>query len=202
MLANPSRHPLPYRPIKPYISPAREQKSMTIVAGFSCKDGIILAADTLVSYETSKGYESKIFDIGGEYRTVFVAYSGDTNATKDIKEQLKDAIAGLQEEKDVITALKTTIKQIHQERYTSAPKEEKVFLNLLIALRDDPKEQWNLYCVSGRNFFPVDSYSLLGIGQDVGRTIFEPYYRKDMTIWEAKFLAAYGVSVIKNTLST
>lgn len=172
---------------------------MTIVAGFCCKDGIVLAADTLISFEASKSYESKIFDISvSGYAPCLVAYaSEDVNASKGIMEQLRGAIAGLKGRKDRERALKAVIREIHQERYTSASKDEKIFLRLLIANRDDHEEKWGLYSVSGRDFFPVETFFQLGIGQAIGRTIFEPHYRSNMTMWEAKFLAVYGLSIIK-----
>jgi hypothetical protein len=54
-----------------------------------------------------------------------------------------------------------------------------------------------LYCVRGSDFYLVDNYELLGIGFDTGKAVFEPLFKSGMTVWETKFLAAYGLSIIK-----
>ncbi len=52
---------LPEKPGKPYILPlpVPKAKAMTIVAGFQCSDGIVLAADTQISHFQSYSYERR-----------------------------------------------------------------------------------------------------------------------------------------------
>ena len=95
---------------------------MTIVAGFKCSDGIVLAADTLISHWQSNSYESKIFQIGERtLQTCFVAYSGDVLATKEIKGDLEKVFLETEDETQIIPALKKKLKEIHRDQFTNAP---------------------------------------------------------------------------------
>jgi 20S proteasome alpha/beta subunit len=99
MIRTPSL-PLPTR--KPDNPPVKREKPMTIVAGFHCKDGIVLAADTLVSNYQSKSYESKIFSIGNAKFSCYMAYSGVVSVVKDIRDDLRQIVAETDEERQLI----------------------------------------------------------------------------------------------------
>jgi 20S proteasome alpha/beta subunit len=167
---------------------------MTIVAGFNCADGVVLAADTQITHynNQSQSYEGKIFCVG---ESCYIGYSGDVAATKEIREELEKEVADNRDSPSLHTALKAKIKQIHKEQFTLAPKNEKTILSLLLVIHEQNK--WKLYCTSGGNFFPVDGYQLLGIGHDTGRAVFEPLYSLDLTMQETKNLAAYGLGIVK-----
>ena len=51
----------PTYPPKP--TPRRTPKAMTIAAGFKCRDGVLLCADSQITSDQGKTYQAKIFGI-------------------------------------------------------------------------------------------------------------------------------------------
>jgi len=68
---------------------------MTVVAGFRCTDGVLLAADSLIGFDDDsvQTYESKIFCINPEL-DIYLAYAGDANFAKEYVRELENATAG------------------------------------------------------------------------------------------------------------
>lgn len=86
---------LPNLPRKPCIPFVRaECKSMTIAAGFNCKDGVVLCSDTQITQAAGESYESKIFCIKAE-ADCHLAYAGYAEFIKEFVAELKEIISGL-----------------------------------------------------------------------------------------------------------
>jgi Proteasome subunit len=167
---------------------------MTIVAGFKCKDGIVLAADTQVSYPQSYSYESKIFDLSGRL-SCFMAYAGNVPIAKEVKERLQQTVADTVEASQLIGNIKMELKELHTDYFSKAPQKEKDAVTALFCMFAD--QEWKLYCAWGNRFYPVDRFELLGVGIDTGNAVLEPLYRPELRVEEIAALAAYGLNILK-----
>jgi len=184
---------------KSYIHPVkRENSTVTIIAGFRCKDGVVLAADTQISHWHSYSYESKIIDLSSapHWHRCYMAYSGDTGTAKEISEELRSVISDTSQIDQLAKNLKTALKKLHAEHFSHAPRAEKVELTALIAFPDS-QENWKLYCAWGNRFFPVDAYQPLGMGTDTANAVWQPLYSTSLSVQETAILAAYGLGIIK-----
>lgn len=168
---------------------------MTIVAGFKCSDGVVLAADTQVTNWNTYSYECKILDISGSGLDCYLAYSGDVLLTKEVQQEFKNALRTVPNEDELISTIRVTASELHRRYFTNAAKDDKSKLQMLAAIRTN--EAWNLFLILGSRFVPIDRYHLLGIGEDTARVIFESRYSTALTIQEAGHLAAYGLRLIK-----
>jgi 20S proteasome alpha/beta subunit len=196
----PSHERLPFPCIKPYILPvpysAKErERAMTIAAGFCCSDGVVLAADTLMTLPGGgKTYRPKLFKIN-EKESSYLAYSGTEAFAKGLVSKLQQGTVG----RSGNTFLKTVegiYKHFWREHYTEVPKAEKTWAHVLITFRRDNKIA--LYRTSLHHVYPVvDSYAVLGIGEDAGEALFKPLYRAGMETYEAAYMVIYAFQKVK-----
>jgi 20S proteasome alpha/beta subunit len=129
-------------------------KAMTIAAGFKCRDGVILCADSQITLDQGKKYQAKIFGIN-KRAGMYLVYSGDVLFARE----LVDALQGAMKEqigKSALNEVRRIYKQFHHKHYTQPPKAEKSFASILITARE--RDQMLLYYASGRHFVPVDTY--------------------------------------------
>jgi 20S proteasome alpha/beta subunit len=164
---------LPNLPRKPYIhpgiEPTKEARSMTIAAGFRCKDGEILCSDTQITQASGKTYESKIFPIKDD-ADCLLAYSGDVGYIKEFVGELKE-IAAKESNDKLIHVIKSHYRRFHHKYFTQAPKAERAFAQILVTVNKDDKIY--LYIGDGRHFYPVDNRQSIG----TGGPYLEPFFR-------------------------
>jgi len=166
---------------------------MTITAGFRCKNGVVLCADSEITLTQGKTYEAKLFTINEE-QEAYLAYAGSSFFIKELVGSLRDTSEG-KTGKTLIDAIRKTYKSLHNKHYTKPPKGEKSFADILVTARHG---KWiSLYAGSGRHWFLVDKYQTFGVGQDQAEPIFNPLYSSDISTTETSFMAIYALRRIK-----
>lgn len=159
---------LPNRPSRPYIRPVpKKVKAMTIVIGFQCGDGIVLAADRLLSAEGHhKFQESKLIPIGTLHCTFYMAYSGLPVLAKEAAEKLGNRLCDLDDDitgreilsrQDAKKCIEDTLVEMSQQRY------DKLTLSLLI-VATYPKGVPDLFIFNETGFHTVNEFEVLGVG--------------------------------------
>jgi hypothetical protein len=166
---------------------------MTIAAGFKCRDGVILCADSQITLNQGKKYQAKIFGIN-KRAGIYLVYSGDVVFARELvdilQEALKERIG-----KSAVTDVKKIYKDFRREHYTKLPKDEKTTASILITAREGNRIL--LYYASSGHFMPVDTYEVLGIGQEYGEALFKPLYSKSLSCTEVGYIAIYGLWKVK-----
>ncbi|HVB98755.1 MAG TPA: hypothetical protein VNJ12_05405 [Candidatus Dormibacteraeota bacterium] len=168
---------------------------MTIIAGFRCKNGVVLAADTEITNlgGTGKTYESKIFTINAQLGCS-VAYTGDSDFAKELVDELRVATKNKTSE-EALTAAKLIYREFWHEHYTKPPQDEKSHAFILLTLREGKKV--TLYVGRTLNFPKIPEYAVLGVGQDLAEALFKPLYKSSATTTEAVYMAIYALWRVK-----
>ncbi len=188
-------------PRRPYISPAvRGVAPMTVAIGFQCSDGVLLGADTEISYgQTGKSQESKIHILSewGKGQGCACVYAGDVDFMKKVLPSL-EGVARSKGGK-LARRLEREWLSIHKKSRVRFKKgEEFPFIQMMfaIAARSGPK----LYLARGDIFRPESEYEALGVGRDVARAFVGPFYPEGRkpTLLEASFLATGGLKQAKD----
>jgi 20S proteasome alpha/beta subunit len=198
------RFPLTYRlpshRTKPYIrpiprSPMERAKSMTIVAGFHCTDGVLLAADTLISFEgtDTKTYDSKIFRINPEL-DIYLTYAGDPDFAKEYVCELAEATAG-KTEVEALALADQISKKLWKMWYVAPAKGDKSWAHMLLTILE--KSSVSLYSIRGMHFTKADKYAALGIGFPQAEAFLNTYYRNWMNLRQAEYMARYALYHVK-----
>jgi 20S proteasome alpha/beta subunit len=191
---------LPYTPTKPYIRPAlrlpkERAKSMTVVAGFRCADGVLLAADTLVSFEDSSAqtYQTKIININPELG-MYLTYTGDVDFAKEYAHELERATVGRTESEALVLADQIS-KKLWEVRCITPPEDEKLWAHMLLSIPE--MSSVSLYQIRGTHFLKTDTYAALGSGFPQADAFFNLYYRPWMTVKQTEYMARYVLRRVK-----
>lgn len=181
--------------------PAKKQialkasKAMTIAAGFRCKDGVVLCADSEITLGTGKTYQSKILPLS-DALGCYLTYCGSADFAKELAGDLKRELAGISANVP-LPRIKNAYKQLFEQ--SCNPDNESTWTSILVTLREqvNGNDRANLYAGRGRHFAPEAGYATLGIGQDQSEAIFNPLYASDMTINDAIYMAIYALRLVK-----
>lgn len=164
---------------------------MTIAVGFRCKDGVILAADTEMSFSggTEKTYGSKLFELNSELGC-HLTYTGSADYAKELVYELKQSVRG----KPWETALKS-LKATYQTYWDANSSNDPDAASILVSLREGNKVR--LYAGRNRHFHQARQYEALGIGSEQADAIFNPLHSPWMTIAQAGYMAIYALQKVK-----
>lgn len=168
---------------------------MTIAAGFCCSDGVVLAADTLMTLPSGgKTYRPKLFKVN-EKESSYLAYSGTEAFAKGLVSKLQQGTIGKSGD-TFLKAIEGIYKHFWREHYTEVPKAEKTWAHVLITFRR--ADRIALYRTSLHHVYPVaDSYAVLGIGEDAGESLFKPLYHAGMDAYEVAYMVIYAFQKVK-----
>jgi Proteasome subunit len=186
---------------RPYILPRQKRDGKdkmyagTIAAGFRCSDGVVLCADTEITLEMGKTYQSKIFLIN-EALGCYLTYSGFPDFAKELADELASKTAGKHADEAVVE-IKSSYRDFFQ-RYCK-PDESMTWTSILLTLRE--ANRVNLYIGRQQQFPSEPHYATLGIGQAQAEVVFNPLYHEWMLTDEAVYTAIYGLGIVKRFVS-
>lgn len=163
---------------------------MTIAAGFVCADGIVLCADTLISYPNNKRDGAKLWLIppcGGAL--VAIAGAGDVALIGKTRDEIRRRLTASMDEQTIVEMIEDVIAEFI-ERYV-APYPDSVVLQILVGIRT--ANGCALYANSGGNHIlgPVDSSECIGWGQSLGLYFAASLFRRGMPMKWTKTIAAH-----------
>lgn len=186
--------PVPRIPPKPIPRRLPERKRMTIAAGFTCKNGLVLCADT--EYTGSirqRGPKVWIKDTGDHSRfTVALAGAGDAALIRLVRNRLFERVSATATEREVETVLEGVLKSVFEDHIDKAPREavnNGYDVSVLVGVRVGARRV--LLEHSRTAVAWVDGYSCTGAGAPVANYIAETFFRRNMSMQEAIPLACY-----------
>jgi 20S proteasome alpha/beta subunit len=165
----PNKLPRPY--IQPVLKPKIKAKSMTIAAGFCCSDGVLLAADTLISMQggSGKSYESKILEVDFDLN-MYLTYAGDPDFAKEYVNELSEQVQG-KNPSEALSIAKTLATKIYADHFCVSHEDAKTYATMLLTLQDS--HDVSLYSVNERHFVRLQSgFLALGIGNEQAQAFF------------------------------
>jgi 20S proteasome alpha/beta subunit len=191
---------LPTKPTKPYIQPVPKllgkANSMTIATGFCCSDGVILAADTLITMVggAGKSYESKIFEVDFDLN-MFLTYAGDPDFAKEYVNELSEQVKG-KTPSQALALAKDLSTRLYTDHYFTPQEGAKTYATMLLTLQDSYSV--SLYSITEKHFVRVQNkYIALGIGNEQAQAFFDPYFKIGMGIRQCERIARYGIFKVK-----
>jgi 20S proteasome alpha/beta subunit len=174
------------------IFPKREaetgREAVTIAAGFRCRDGIVLCADSEITLgQGGKTYQAKMFPINVK-ADAYLVYAGVTAFVREFVYELKKAVMN-QTGDALLNTAGNIYKDFHRQHYTNAPKAERTYAHILLTAHQGKRVL--LWCGQGRHWYPVEDYQPIGIGTEHAETLIKAIYSKDISVSEAAYGAAY-----------
>src|SRR5437867_3882659 len=148
---------------------------MTIVAGFKCKNGVVLLADTEHTATSTKFNAPKMWSDGD--RSI-VANAGANDYTKDAIDELSLKFSQRKMKwtaATVRTAVKKVLVDVHQRirsAYSASdPDRPQVYLMLAARLDD-----WSTILIKASETATplVNTFDFIGAGQDIARFLISP----------------------------
>jgi 20S proteasome alpha/beta subunit len=165
---------------------------MTIATGFCCSDGILLAADTLISMigSSGKSYESKILEVDFDLN-MYLTYAGDPDFAKEYVNELSEQVKG-KNPMGALAGAKSLATRLYAEHFFAPETDFKTHAAMLLTLQDS--HDVSVYSINEKHFVRVQSgFVALGIGQDQVQAFFEPYFKPKMDMRRCERVARYGI---------
>lgn len=194
-------HPLirkPYTPVK-----QKGAKAMTIAVGLVCNNGVVLAADTEITYgATSKKEESKLFRISHELGC-WATYTGVSDFAKEFVDRLRNLEKALSPS-GALSLIRSEYNQmldVQRKRH----KDERSYAEFLITIRIPSEKSIygataHLYQLRGDHCFSVDSYAAIGAGEEHASSLFQTLHHPFNLTIEAIETAIYAIQKTKRTV--
>lgn len=138
-----------------------KRKAVTIGVGFKCSNGIVLAADTQMTWKDShKYYECKLYPHRQHEWTVVFTFAGDPSLMKSFNDKFGDAMK-LCPAPHAVGKIKDTIETVLQ--FFDVLRDQPTDLNLLCAV-SVPSVGHALFKTQGHIIHEVHSYDYVGFG--------------------------------------
>jgi hypothetical protein len=174
---------------------------MTLIAGFKCRDGYVISADS----QETKGYfrvsRLKLSPWQASGFNIAMAGSGNNGELLDAFEQrLKDSLAGtqLQTLKALQEFIGHEILEFRKNEAQSYPKREQE-MRFLIGAQSIVESQCALWRNSASRLRPVTDYAIVGFEDARYEYAAKNLYRPDATIAQGLFLSLYIMWLAEQT---
>jgi 20S proteasome alpha/beta subunit len=159
---------------------------MTIAAGFRCKDGVLVGADTRIEEGDVKYQENKVFDItpdGFRGFGIALAGAGDFNEINTCVDLMRDG--RLYERADSMLKLKKALRDfVDSGRYQRLIKPKKPptqGFDAILGLRTADGKTDLLYLYNS-NLYPIPTYRCIGAGHQTALFVSKWLYSPDYSI--------------------
>jgi hypothetical protein len=172
---------------------------VTIAAGFVCKEGVLLCADTEHTGWTSKFHDSKVdnFEIAGG--KIAFALAGNSSFAWSAIQKCRTRLQGVKPE-NALDELDQVLEKEYRRHVLNNPNSANLGYELLIALGIPPKPV-ELYVTSETCVRRVSTFECVGIGRELASFIIRPTFTGLMPQRKALALAAYALVAVKESIS-
>jgi len=127
----------------------RQGKSMTIAAGFRCRDGVVLCTDSEHTAGQSKFYDHKIFQAEAANAVMYVAGAGDDLYIRSAAREIESEVQGKSLSFDQIeVAAEKAVSMIYKEHFAiahQASDPSAPTMTLLLAAQVEGEKEARLY---------------------------------------------------------
>jgi 20S proteasome alpha/beta subunit len=152
---------------------------MTLVAGFKCSDGFVVAADTEITYGVVRFQGHKIanyYGTGTSYDIV-VGGAGDGVYIDMTIQKIRDAVAGLASPTfaSIKAVIETTVLKIHEDhifKYWEPSDADCPSVDLIVGIQDQQK-QWGLVHTDRSATAEADEHAVVGSGSTLAEHLIE-----------------------------
>ena len=188
---------------KPFLQPHPRRlprgRAVTIVAGFKCKDGVVLCADTQETIESSKIWTPKLsfeprdmdsYDGASELMAIF-AGSGEGPFVDKVVQRIWEDLQLVATFDEACDEAETSIKKTYKEYGQIFQPGYCPYAKVLYGLKMDGQSK--LFQADGAIVTEKTTYSVGGIGQHLSEFLCSRMYGENLTLSQAVILASYVV---------
>jgi len=181
--------PLPHH--IPYPNRRLPREAVTLVAGFRCKNGVLICADTQHTGSYVKFAAPKLWT--DRNRAIVAGACTDVVYLKMAVDELSDKFEHLKQwtESSAKKAISDVLAKVYKAIRTAFDaKNQRPQLFLMIAVRlDDWKA--TLITTSATAVAIINDFDFIGAGEEVARLLISPFYDSDLRVTEMQTIAAY-----------
>jgi 20S proteasome alpha/beta subunit len=152
---------------------------MTLVAGFKCRDGFVLAADTEIAYGVVRFQSHKLANFYGQGKSydVVIGGAGDGVYIDATCQKIRDALANLASPSfaNIKTEVETVISELHANslfKYWEPDDPNRPGVQLICGVQDQQKE-WGLLQTDKDAVAETDSHAVAGTGAELAQYMIE-----------------------------
>jgi 20S proteasome alpha/beta subunit len=169
---------------------------MTLVAGFKCRDGFVIAADTEITYGVVRFQSHKLANFYGQGKTydVVIGGAGDGVYIDATCQKIRDALAALNTPSflNIKAAVETAISDLHANslfKYWEPDDPNRPAVQLICGIQDQQKE-WGLLQTDRDAVAETDAHAVAGSGAELAEYIIE-------RLWMPGLSAAVSVHIAR-----
>jgi hypothetical protein len=178
---------------------------MTLVAGWKCRDGFVIAADTEITVSSIIVQGQKIADYSGEgseFYSVIVGGAGDVNFVRMAAQHIRDAVASVP--KPTLPAIRTEVeKEVHHihdhniYRFWEPSDPDCPACDLVLAIEDCNHEVGILLAQRG-SVSEIDTCAMTGSGSELAAHLIEKVWVPGLSAAVTAHLALSIFREVKN----
>jgi|SRR2546425_451935 len=197
--------PYPQRPLprKPKVKPGRD-KALTLAAGFRCRGGIILCADSEITRSgILKVPGNKILTAKHGGVSLAVTGAGDWSYVQMTFQKIADKFDQLGDPDLTLPAIQQIIEQTIlgvYDTFVSVDRENPAF-TIIAATRTTDEELNLLFSHQSPTVVRCDGFDCTGAGEILASYLADIFYEPDSSINRGVFLAAYVLRLAKTYVS-
>jgi len=184
---------------------------MTLVAGWKCRDGLVMAADTEITseYACFQGHKLAQFTGGrtldGGY-SLIIGGAGDGSYVDMTTQNIRDVVDALPDPNmaEIIQAIKSAIYQVYTDhiyKFWNPNDEDSPDIALVIGVRD-ARSQLALFASSRTAVSEVGECVFRGLGSQVAQHLSERLYRSRLSVAAVSHIAQQFFREVKGKAVT
>jgi hypothetical protein len=163
----------------PKPKPYRQRRNMTLVAGFKCRDGFVIAADTEISYGVVRFQSHKLANFYGQGKSydIVIGGAGDGVYIDATCQKIRDALANLPSPSfaNIKAKVETAIYDLHANsifKYWEPDDPNRPGVQLICGIQDQQKD-WGLLQTDRDVVAETDAHAVAGTGAELAQYIIE-----------------------------
>jgi 20S proteasome alpha/beta subunit len=170
------------------------RRDVTIAAGFRCRNGVVLCADSRITVPNISKYEEpKIATLLGIAKAAFYTFEGDVGFSKMAIEMLAEKMHEAEVDgRSMVKALRQEVLQIHKDYSNLHSGKECLYLSLLLAIQTG-EDKIDLFRVEGPRVIKAGDTVFIGCGGIVASSAVSLLYDREMCVLEAARMAAMAL---------
>lgn len=157
----------------------RKRRNMTLVAGFKCSDGFVIAADTEITYGSVRFQSHKLANFYGQGKSydIVIGGAGDGVYIDATCQKIRDALANLPSPSfaNIKAEVEAAISDLHAEslfKYWKPDDPNRPGVQLICGIQDQQKE-WGLLQTDKDVVAETDAHAVAGTGAELAQYIIE-----------------------------
>jgi hypothetical protein len=173
---------------------------MTIAAGFVCREGVLLCADTEHTGWSAKFHESKLgeFEIPGG--KLAFALAGNTSFAWSVMQKCRRLLQTVPPEK-TLSELERILDREYRRNVLSNPGRDQNYHYWLLIAIWSPGHRVRLYATNETAIREVTTFDCIGIGRELADYLIRPCFTSLMPERLALPLAAYALAGVKESIT-